>query len=76
MHYKNGREAKAGDRIIDLQSGMSGILHSTDAKADCCNGRMARTSHNDPYVITGCCLHLDDVAAMAVVTPDVSNRPH
>ena len=34
MHYKNGREAKAGDRIINLTSGLSGVLHSPNAKSE------------------------------------------
>jgi hypothetical protein len=63
MHYKNGREAKAGDRLINLPSGLSGVLHSPNAKSDTCNGRIAAVTSNDPWVTLSECLHLDDVAA-------------
>ena len=72
MHYKNGREAKSGDRVISLINGQSGILHSTNAQSDCCNGRLAEISQNDPYVNIKDCLHLDDVAAATV--PDTSKQ--
>ena len=67
MHYKNGREAKAGDKIVNLPTGLSGVLHSPNAKSETCNGRIAAISQNDPYVTLGECLHLDDIAASAIV---------
>ena len=70
MHYKNGREAKAGDRIINLTSGLSGVLHSPNAKSETCNGRLAAVTLNDPWVTLGECLHLDDVAAASI--PDAT----
>jgi hypothetical protein len=73
MHYKNGRPAKAGDRVICVvgsNQGISGILHTTNAQSDSCNGRLAVTSSNDPYVTIGECLHVDDVAAATI--PDTS----
>lgn len=76
MHYKNGREAKPGDRVVDLESGATGILHSTNEQSDTCNGRLAQTAPTDPCVSLKECLHMDDVAAIAVVVPDVSHRPH
>ena len=63
MHYKNGREAKAGDKIVNLPSGLSGVLHSPNAGATTCNGRMAKMDQNDPWVTLSECLHMDDVAA-------------
>ena len=74
MHYKNGREAKAGDIVVDLDNKLMGVLHSPTAETDCCNGRLAPLSQNDPYVSLKNCLHIDDISAMAVVAPDVSNR--
>lgn len=66
MHYKNGREAKDGDKVV-TPYGM-GILHSTSAQSDTCNGRVAVISQNDPYVTIKECLHFDDV--MAADIPD------
>ncbi len=70
MHYKNGREAKPGDKVINLPTGLSGILHSPNAQSQTCNGRLAVASNNDPYVTLGECLHVDDVAAAEI--PDTS----
>ena len=72
MHYKNGRAAKAGDRVIDLQSGQAGILHSTSAASDSCNGRLALTTSSDPYVTIKECVHVDDVKAGAGMLQDES----
>ena len=68
MHYKNGREAKDGDRVIQIQgkSALTGILHSTNAQATSCNGRLAVVTLSDPYVNVGDCLHVDDVASATV----------
>lgn len=68
MHYRNGREAKNGDRVIqlDYNSGKIvgvGILH--DAKAengDHCNGQVAPISA--PGACLCDCIHADDLAAM------------
>lgn len=61
MHYKNGREAKAGDKVIDLTYGFAGILHSTNANSQTCNGKLAAISQNDPWVTLSECLHMDDI---------------
>ena len=69
MHYRNGREAKNGDKIIqlDMQGGRIlniGILYDAVAGNDYCNGRIAPIS---PSVTGACmcdCLHIDDVADM------------
>ena len=73
MHYKNGREAKAGDLIINLTIGLSGVLYSPNAQSDSCNGRLAVISQGDPYVTLKECLHIDDVAAATI--PDSSKAP-
>jgi argonaute-like protein implicated in RNA metabolism and viral defense len=72
MHYKNGREAKSGDKVVSLANGnlVSGILHSVNAESTTCNGRVAVTTQNDPYVNIKDCLHVDDVVAADV--PDSS----
>ena len=72
MHYKNGREAKAGDKVIHVGYGAIGILHTVNEGSTACNGRIARVSQNDPYVTIGECLHTDDVAKADI--PD-SSKP-
>lgn len=63
MHYKNGRKARDGDRVIDLETGCTGILHTTTEASDTCNGRLALTTPADPYVTLKNCVHVDDVKA-------------
>lgn len=63
MHYKNGREAKHGDKVINLVTGASGLIHSLNSQSDTCNGRLAMTTPNDPYVNVKDCVHCDDVHA-------------
>jgi hypothetical protein len=70
MHYKNGREAKAGDQVVSLALGVSGILHSPNAQSTTCNGRLAATSSNDPWVTLSECLHVDDIKSATI--PDSS----
>jgi hypothetical protein len=73
MHYRNGREAKNGDKVVKLGGYKSdgttpeivsfGVLHSATAGNDGCNGNIAPITHD-----TGACicdmLHVDDVAAI------------
>lgn len=65
MHYRNGREAKNGDKIVKLEKGRVvafGVLHSAVPGNDFCNGNIAVIqSHND-YACMCDCLHVDDVA--------------
>ena len=67
MHYKNGREAKNGDKIMLIpQYGgapVVGILYDAQAGNDYCNGRLAVTAPNDPCPNLKECLHIDDVMA-------------
>jgi len=70
MHYKNGRAAHNGDKIINVLTGFAGVLHSASAQSDTCNGRMAHITGNDPYVTISECLHLEDIAKAHV--PDSS----
>ena len=73
MHYKNGREAKNGDKVILLPSygpPIAGILYDAVAGNDCCNGRIAVSSPNDPMPDLQECLHADDVIAAAGNIPD------
>lgn len=68
MHYKNGREAKNGDKVVWFpQYGggcpVVGILYDAVAGNDFCNGRIAPTAISDPGPNLKECLHLDDVKA-------------
>ncbi len=64
MHYKNGREAKNGDKVvlIDWAGNItSGILYDAQAGNDFCNGKLAIIATNDPQPNLKECLHADDV---------------
>jgi hypothetical protein len=58
MHYRNGREAKNGDKIVKLGNSSGevvcfGVLHSATPGNDYCNGACMCA-----------CLHVDDLAAI------------
>ena len=64
MHYKNGREAKNGDKVIwipEYGTPVVGILYDAVAGNDFCNGRIAITVPNDPYPNLKEVLHIDDL---------------
>jgi hypothetical protein len=65
MHYKNGREAKVGDKVVLLSdySAVIGILYDATAGNDFCNGKLAPISPSDPCPNLKECLHIDDVKA-------------
>ncbi|MEX2450368.1 MAG: hypothetical protein WD407_05880 [Rhodospirillales bacterium] len=66
MHYKNGREAKNGDKVVLIPSygpPIVGILYDAQAGNDYCNGKIAPVHPNDPCPNLKECLHLDDVLA-------------
>jgi hypothetical protein len=65
MHYRNGREAKNGDKIVQLESGKVsafGVLHSAVPGNDHCNGYIAPIQAPNQYACLCDCLHVDDVA--------------
>jgi hypothetical protein len=66
VHYKNGRPAKNGDKVILFPSygnPVVGILYNAVAGNAFCNGQIAVTHQNDPCPNLKECLHLDDVLA-------------
>lgn len=66
MHYRNGREAKNGDKLVQLEGGKVvafGVLHSATAGNDYCNGNIASIQNPQQYACIIDCLHVDDVAA-------------
>lgn len=76
MHYKNGREAKNGDKVVIFPAyggPVVGILYDAVAGNDYCNGRIAPTSPGDPCPNLKEVLHLDDVLkALPPEVPDTS----
>ena len=66
MRYKNGREAKNGDKVVFLPSWgapVVGILYDATAGNSSCNGKLAPCAPNDPCPNLSECLHVDDVVA-------------
>ena len=65
MHYRNGREAKNGDKIVQLEGGKVvafGVLHSAVPGNDYCNGNIAVIQSPQQYACIVDCLHVDDMA--------------
>jgi hypothetical protein len=77
MHYRNGREAKNGDRVVQLghdgKIAGVGILHDAVAGNDFCNGYVAQVNPGSGACIVDC-LHADDVAAF-IVEKGLGKRP-
>jgi hypothetical protein len=76
MHYKNGRLAKNGDKVmlIPQWAGSApriGILYDAVAGNDHCNGKLASMLASDPCPDLKECLHLDDV--LKALPADVPN---
>ena len=67
MHYRNGREAKNGDKIVKLEGGKVvsfGVLHSAVPGNDYCNGNIAVVQSAQEYACLCDALHIDDLAAI------------
>ena len=68
MHYRNGREAKNGDRIVSIgedgQIAAVGVLYDAKPGNDYCNGTIAPTQNPQACACMCDCLHVDDVAAL------------
>jgi hypothetical protein len=66
MHYRNGREAKNGDKIVRLgpdgKIEAFGVLHSATPGNDYCNGNIAVVQSASDYACLCDSLHIDDVA--------------
>jgi len=64
MHYRNGKEAKNGDTIVQLNGGKVtavGVLYNATSGNDYCNGYIAPTQHP---VTTAClcdCISVEDL---------------
>lgn len=75
MHYRNGREAKNGDKIVSLAGygtgpvniNAIGILYDAKPGNDYCNGNIASIIGGPSTSACLCdCLHLEDVQALFV----------
>ena len=71
MHYRNGPEAKNGDKVVSLAGygdnpiNAIGILYDAKPGSDHCNGNIASIISGMHTGACLCdCLHLDDVLAL------------
>ena len=83
MHYRNGREAKNGDKIVSFAGygtgsvniNAIGILFDASPGNDYCNGSIASITGGP--VVSAClcdCLHLEDLAAI-IAEKGLDKRP-
>ncbi len=76
MHYRNGREAKNGDKVVQIGDVYSpdgktktptitavGVLYDAKPGNDYCNGNIAPIQQPVTGACMCDCLHVDDVAA-------------
>lgn len=72
MHYRNGREAKNGDVVVQIggygaEGGRVvalGVLYGAVPGNDYCNGNVAPVQNPVTGVCLCDCLHVDDLAAI------------
>lgn len=68
MHYRNGREAKNGDKVVQIgnEGSVSAVGVLTDAKPgnDYCNGSILASQNQVTGACLCDCLHADDLAAL------------
>jgi hypothetical protein len=77
MHYRNGREAKNGDKVVQVENGQIvafGVLHSAVPGNDYCNGNIAVIQSPTQYACLVDCLHVDDVGAL-LAEKGLNKRP-
>lgn len=78
MHYRNGREANNGDRVVQLDFGggkivASGILHNATPGNDYCNGVIVFGLFSTGACLCDC-LHIEDIEAM-IAEKGLDKRP-
>lgn len=77
VHYRNGREAKNGDKIVRLEGGKVvsfGVLYNATPGSDYCNGNIAVIQPPIDYACMCDCLHVDDVDAI-LTEKGLGSRP-
>lgn len=77
MHYRNGREAKNGDKVVQLSMDGAkvvgaGILYDAVPGNDYCNGMIASLPTTGACLVD--CLHVDDIAAL-LAEKGLNKRP-
>ena len=67
MHYRNGREAKNGDKVVQLSTDgrilNAGVLYDAVPGNDYCNGMLAPLNSTIGACMVDC-IHVEDLAAM------------
>jgi hypothetical protein len=77
MHYRNGREAQNGDKIVKLEGGKVvafGTLQDAVPGNDFCNGTIVIEQPANDYACLCDCLHVDDVAQL-LTDANLNHRP-
>lgn len=81
MHYRNGREAHNGDKIVQIGGyGTSahvnaiGVLYDAKPGNDHCNGQIAPIQMPGVSACLCDCLHVDDLAAL-LASAGLDKRP-
>jgi len=69
MHYRNGRVAQNGDKVVQLtvEGGKVtafGVLYDATPGNDYCNGMIAPVNNTNMGACLCDCLHVDDVVAL------------
>lgn len=69
MHYRNGRVAQNGDKIIQIETYSGkithvGVLYEAVPGNDFCNGKIAPIPTTSNGACMCDCLHIEDVEAM------------
>ena len=77
MHYRNGREARNGDQIVQLEGGKItavGVLNGAQPGNDFCNGYIAATQMPQTMACLCDCMRVDDLAEV-LATVGLDKRP-
>ena len=69
MHYKNGKEAKVGDRVVGHDccgNVVAGILGSITPGTETCNGNVVpeQIVRMAPLITISDCMLIDDIAVL------------
>ncbi len=80
MHYRNGREAKNGDTVLQMDPGSGkivalGVLYNAHPGNDYCNGSIAPIQPVNGYACLVDALHIDDIMAM-LAEKGLDKRPN
>lgn len=66
MHYRNGKEANNGDKVVQLDSKGNivafGVLYGAVVGNEWCNGYIAPAQQSQTNACMCDCLHVDDIA--------------